>query len=109
MNLQETLHDWQNEIAASLAEQMDGQTLCQLHHDGRVTGGVKYDEGRLAALTALLRKWGEGDTQRLAEQEMAHWQAQLERYQAMQPPPLHWVAYNQGGVDLLERFLSDFF
>ena len=43
------------DVQASMARRMGDATACQLHKDGRVTGGMKYDEGRLVALINLQR------------------------------------------------------
>lgn len=81
-----------------------GAAWCQLQRDGRVTGGVKYDEGRLAALMAARRRLRSADpatwAQVLAE-ELAQWQQALAEVQAQPKPAMPWLAYRQGGVDAL--------
>jgi hypothetical protein len=88
------------------------QSACELHKSGRVTGGLKYAEGRLVALTALhrrVRKPAPGDPAALAEllaAEHARWQQLLQTHQHAERPSLPWVAYAQGGVDALAQCLA---
>jgi len=90
------------------------QTACQLHKDGRITGGLKYDEGRLVAFTTLrriVRKSGDGAAGELRapiEAEQARWQAALHTYRHAPQPSIPWIAYNQGGVDALTAALAHF-
>lgn len=84
------------------------QTACQLHKDGRVTGGLKYDEGRLVALMDLRRSVrkaeliGDSNLASTIEAEIDRWRRDLHRYQTAQRPSLSWIAYSQGGVDALQ-------
>ncbi len=83
------------------------QTACQLHKDGRVTGGLKYDEGRLVAFTTLrriVRKTSGAQSDELLRQiqaEQTRWQTALQTHQHAERPSIPWIAYNQGGVDAL--------
>ncbi|MBP1468959.1 hypothetical protein EYB53_024840 [Candidatus Chloroploca sp. M-50] len=99
----------QLETAIQVAEQRlvlatGGANVCQLQRDGRVTGGVKYDEGWLVALVTLRRslRTEAEDAQVVAEQR-ATWQAALAEQQQRIPPSLPWLAYRQGGVDALAQ------
>lgn len=84
------------------------QPVCQLHKDGRVTGGLKYDEGRLVALMDLRRSMrqvegaGDGDVMAVIEAELDRWRRDLHTYRSAPRPSLPWIAYNQGSVDALE-------
>ena len=88
------------------------QTACQLHKDGRITGGLKYDEGRLMAFTTLrrrVRKAGAEAPDTLAAMihaEAARWQATLRTYQQAEQPSIPWLAYSQGGVDAMLETLD---
>ena len=91
------------------------QSVCQLHKDGRVTGGLKYDEGRLVALTAARRiAWkhqnrGDSTDNSLSsalQAERDRWQRTLQTYQSAGRPSIMWIAYNQGGVDALDDLLA---
>lgn len=89
------------------ARQAGNQSACQLHKDGRVTGGMKYDEGRLVALTTVRRivrkrdAWTPTEVDEALESEQNKWQRALQTYQGASQPSIQWVAYNQGGVDAL--------
>jgi len=89
------------------ARHAGNQSACQLHKDGRVTGGMKYDEGRLVALTTLWRivsmreAWEPAILAAALEQEQSRWQAALQTYQNAEHPSIPGVAYNQGGVDAI--------
>ena len=107
--------DWSARLAEArtaaereLATQLGGATLCQIHTDGRVTGGAKYAEGRLVALADLQRRLRGADIEPLAvaHEELARWTADLERLRAQERPSLPWLAYRQGGVDALGDIIS---
>lgn len=77
---------------SGMLDQMGNASMCEIHKDGRVTGGLKYQEGRLVEfgadiLTAAQIKWTQ----------------QLERYQVPECPSIPWIAYSQGGVDAIEQ------
>ncbi len=88
------------------------QTTCQLHKDGRVTGGLKYEEGRLVALTGarrIVRKVQDTGNNALIDalqSERNRWRQTLLTYQSADRPSVMWVAYNQGGVDALDELLA---
>ncbi|MCS6879963.1 MAG: hypothetical protein RMK84_04910 [Oscillochloridaceae bacterium] len=109
---QEIVHLLDQRIAAaerSLMDQTGGTNVCRLQQDGRVTGGMKYDEGRLVALNTLRRRLREAageDIRALVAQDLATWQEALRAQQARERPAIQWVAYNQGGVDALEDVLQ---
>lgn len=96
------------------ARHAGNQSACQLHKDGRVTGGMKYDEGRLVALTTvrrIVRKrdgWAPAELADLLADEQSRWQASLHTYQSAERPSMPWVAYNQGGVDALSAARAAF-
>lgn len=78
-----------------------------IEKDGRVSGGLKYQEGRLVVVGDVIRavkKLRDDDTltdsvRALLDQAAANWSAQLERYQTTNPGAMTWIAYSQGGVD----------
>jgi hypothetical protein len=109
---------WEAQLAAALAEAeaayvraAGGEAVCKLHKDGRVDGGLKYEEGRVIALRDLQRALRAAKDApaagaaivETAQAELARWQADLETYQT-QGRPLPWLAYAQGGVDALQPF-----
>lgn len=73
--------------------------------DGRVTDGLKYQEGRLVVLSEFIRDLKGGrprDVMAIAallEAAAERWGGQLARHQASDHPAILWVAYSQGGVD----------
>jgi hypothetical protein len=92
------------ETEAEIRQQTGSASVCQVHKDGRVTGGLKYHEGRLVALSDLVRDLKRSAADRdaitaLLAAAAARWEAQLARHQASERPSILWVAYTQGGVD----------
>lgn len=101
MSLTDELTAMQRDIESSMRDHMGSQTICQIHKDGQVTGGLKYDEGRLVAVREIMRLLRDPDTAPTTfEAQMAHWQKQLARYQAQERQSMPWIAYSQGGVDV---------
>lgn len=101
------------DVERSYAAQTGGVAMCQLQKDGRITGGVKYDEGRLIALhTARRLLPPNNDDQALTnyraaiESELATWHTELQTQQRKESPSIAWVAYQQGGVDALTSLLD---
>ena len=93
---------------ASMAQTAGGQSLCGLQKDGRVSGVVKYEEGRVAALMLLQRLLRQQsrtefplDPAAVLEQLLAEWQEELARMRRRATPASLWSAYRQGGVDAL--------
>lgn len=92
--------------AAALLDATHGATVCQIHKDGRVSGGAKFAEGQLVALRALRRRLLDGQPADAAWQaERATWQAAVARQQSAERPSIPWLAYSQGGVDALDALL----
>lgn len=89
------------EAETALQTQLGSQTACEIHKDGRVTGGIKYAEGRLVALNALLRqaRAASAPASDQVAHELARWQAELAHYQTQPNRSIPWLAYCQGGVD----------
>lgn len=91
----------------SYRSQAGDASFCQVQKDGRVTGGMKYEEGRLVALHWIQRKaaaYREEGTAAYAAAvgaERQAWLAALAAVQAKTPPAVTWIAYRQGGVDAL--------
>lgn len=89
-----------------------GQAVCQLHKDGRVTGGVKYYEGRLVALYSIRRsmagltdvEWARAGE--AIENERATWQELIDRHRRAERPSPPWLAYGQGGLDACQEVMQ---
>lgn len=82
-------------VARDLEQRLSWQPWCEIHKDGRVTGGMKYDEGRLVVLQAA-RAWVDGDLPQRLDQELTRWRARL-----INATSVPWRAYYQGVVDAL--------
>ena len=104
--------------AASRAIQAEAGTegVCQLQRDGRVTGGLKVHEGRLVALSRLLRQahgLAPEAIAALVDAECTRWEADLAAHRAKPRPSVPWIAYLQGGLDAcleaqdLQTFFTD--
>lgn len=101
------------QIERAMQVRLGYQTLCEIHKDGRVTGGLKYDEGQLVMLSGLLRRLKRApdaqtpaDFQRLLQEEHDHWERGLTARRSQAQPSLPWIAYYQGGVDACAALLA---
>lgn len=101
---------WLQQAGEQLMAHLGAQSLCELHKGGRVTGGVKYDEGRQAAYSMLARKLKgtQGDPvqiETMLSAETERWRSTLERHQNDARKSMPWIAYSQGGLDACEAAL----
>lgn len=100
--------DWldsQIELAAGvMGRELGSDSACTVHKDGRVTGGLKYQEGRMSALAAVRRSvvGGEPPAEVLASAE-AHWAADFETRRIASPSSPMWVSYATGGLDAVRE------
>lgn len=109
--LLDQLDTLRRECEAAMLDYTGSATMCQIHKDGRVTGGLKYQEGRLVVLGSVIRQirqLAQDDSlpdllDGLLTAEAARWSAQLARYQAAERPAIIWVAYSQGGLDTVQE------
>lgn len=92
--------------ATAMTGELGPDSVCTVHKDGRVTGGLKYHEGRMSALAELRRLWrtGEPDDAALAEVER-RWEEEFTRRSNGPSSPL-WVSYATGGVDAVREARS---
>lgn len=96
-----------------MRDELGSATACQIHKDGRVTGGLKYAEGRLVVLNDLRRQLRSSAVNSLEEisaalkAELARWRGNLVAQRARKQPAMPWLAYAQGGVDALEELEAD--
>lgn len=89
------------EVESSYQQRSGGASMCQVQRDGRVTGGLKYEEGRMVALhfaRRALQQRGETGFSDI-EEEGQTWEKALADLQAKTPSSMLWLAYRQGGVD----------
>jgi len=100
-----------HEVEQSYQLQAGGAAVCQLHKDGRISGGIKYDEGRLVALAAIQRmlklKSSPQDILHTLQTELKTWQQGLDVHQGKEKPSMQWIAYLQGGVDILQQYAQE--
>jgi hypothetical protein len=92
-------------------EESGGMGLCQLQKDGRITGGLKYCEGQMAALYGakkiLMNPAPASEAIRLFIGALRdEWRRELANHQQKARPSMQWTAYWQGGVDALEAILE---
>ncbi len=101
-------------VASSMQNHMGGASYCEIHKDGRVSGGLKYDEGRLVVIGAALRyardavtaeSWADAMRAYLLR-ERDTWRAMLELHQGRSHRSIAWIAYAQGGLDACESLLA---
>ncbi len=105
-------------VTQSFQAQTGGASLCQMQKDGRVTGGVKYDEGRLVAFITARRllsdqiadqmnadRPGAAAIETIAAEQRT-WLNRLAAQQAREHPAIAWIAYHQGGSDALAWVLE---
>lgn len=84
---------------SDLAAVAGNVSLCHLSRSGGPVSGVKYHEGRVAALRELRRACRRGDDSALPK-VLSTWRAEQERF-AARPGTDDWKAYRTGGVDAL--------
>ncbi len=92
------------EVEKAYQSQSGGEGVCQLHKDGRVSGGLKFEEGRLVALLWARRQILPENSPEylgLLKTEIRNWQNELQALQQKQSPSLPWLAYRQGGLEAL--------
>lgn len=103
------------EAEHAMSSQLGEGSACQVHKDGRVTGGMKYAEGKLIALNDLRRKLGAATEmddvvlREILDAELARWQRGLESQRRRPKPAMPWLAYYQGGIDALEALRQAWF
>jgi hypothetical protein len=89
--------------AAAIEAEAGGATVCTLHRDGRVTGGLKYHEGRLIAFREASRAVAAAATAAEARHHLgaihSRWQEEFEHRRDAAAPSPPWVAYATGGLD----------
>ena len=91
------------EAARTIEAETGSATACTLHRDGRVTGGLKYAEGRLVALREIQRALAAGDP---VEPIRSRWQDEHDRRRAADLPSPPWVSYATGGLEAVTEVLE---
>lgn len=98
------------QAAATMAAATDGASLCSISRTGARVPGVKYPEGRWAALRALRRAArGTAEVPAAIAALRQEWVQDLSLRQERAEE--NWIAYRLGGVDALdeagERWAAD--
>lgn len=93
-------------VEEQLGAAAGARSLCAISRSGGQVDGVKYLEGRLAALREVRRALKECRTpETLVAERRAEWQAELDRVRAADAGR-GWVAYRAGGVDELDELAT---
>jgi hypothetical protein len=98
------------EAETDLVNATAGQSVCQLHKSGRVTGGLKYSEGKLVALKAIRRVLDQlhrgdlalAEVYQAFETNMAEQQQTFTRFEGKGTSATPWLAYASGELDAYE-------
>ena len=98
--------DRQIETAAdSMRAELGDATACRVHKDGRVTGGLKYQEGRMTAFAEARQLGGIGssDLGDALERFERRWLDELDQRSSADQPSVPWVAYATGGAEAAQE------
>ncbi|PJF36815.1 MAG: hypothetical protein CUN49_03455 [Candidatus Thermofonsia Clade 1 bacterium] len=102
MKPQEYLAEQLAQARRAFQAQLGEAALCQVSKEGRITGGLKYAEGRLVALRNLEKRLQLGEAaEQAGHAERALWQTIYGQHTAQT-----WRAYAQGGLDACANFLK---
>ncbi|MCA0329292.1 MAG: hypothetical protein LCI03_05220 [Actinobacteria bacterium] len=93
-----------DDAASDLQRLSGGAAVCTFTRSGRAVPGIKYAEGRWAALREVHRGTSSGGQQN-ARETLAAWQRQLDAVVA-RGAGADWVAYRTGGVDALHDLIA---
>lgn len=84
-----------------------GQAVCTFTRAGVAVPGIKYAEGRWAALSEVARAVRHGDpVAAAADRVRMTWRHDLERVRA-RGAGQDWIAYRSGGLDALDELVPD--
>lgn len=92
------------DAAGAMSQELGDRSVCTVHKDGRVTGGLKYQEGRMSAFAAMRRALvrGEQATEVLAAAD-ERWSAEFEARRRASPSSPTWASYATGGRDAVRE------
>jgi hypothetical protein len=95
------------EAEAGLAAAAGGAAVCVFTKAGTAVPGIKYHEGRRAALKEVSRVSGRTarDAHDVAAEVRRSWAEDLERLTERAAGP-DWIAYRQGGLDALADLVA---
>lgn len=93
--------------AAAMEVELGANSMCTVHKDGRVTGGLKYREGRLSAFAEARRlARARSDIEAALTAQLQRWSNELDRRRKSSTPSMAWVAYATGGFDASREALE---
>lgn len=88
----------------AMSQELGEGSVCTVHKDGRVTGGLKYQEGRMIALADVRRALVRGERETVAlNVAEKRWSAEFERRRSSSPSSPMWVSYATGGLDAVRQ------
>lgn len=95
------------EAATSMSRLAGGAAVCTFTRAGIAVPGIKYAEGRWAALREVHRGAGpsDDDARAAAESSLVTWRTQLAAVEE-RGAGRDWIAYRTGGVDALTELLD---
>lgn len=93
--------------AAAMEGELGADSMCTVHRDGRVTGGLKYQEGRLSAFAEARRlARAPSDIEAALTAQLQRWSDEFERRRTSSTRSMAWVAYATGGLDASREALE---
>jgi hypothetical protein len=106
-DLAAALHRLLGAATAGLDEAAGGAAVCAFTKAGTPVPGIKYHEGRWAALNQVARRCrpGREDPATAALEVHSDWSADLARLTERGAGP-DWIAYRRGGLDALDDLLT---
>lgn len=100
------LDEWIDQATELLRGRSAGQAMCTFTKAGISVPGMKYAEGRWAALREVQRAVGSGTAaSEAAAAAVQAWAAQLDTMH-QRGASTDWIAYRSGGVDVLTELIS---
>jgi hypothetical protein len=101
MSVAAALAELIDEAATVMQGQSGGQSVCALTKAGKSVPGLKYAEGRWAALREVRSKAdSDAETPPVVAAVTAAWVGHLDRLQ-IRGAGVDWIAYRSGGIDAL--------
>jgi hypothetical protein len=95
--------------AANMEVELGEESACTVHKDGRVTGGLKYQEGRLNSFAEARRLARDpaGLEDGLSRYK-TKWEQELDRRRSAHRPSMPWISYATGGLQAAEAAVEAF-
>lgn len=95
--------------AATMQVELGEESACTVHKDGRVTGGLKYQEGRLNAFAEARRLAKDPvDIADALVRYKTRWVEELDKRRNASQPSMPWLSYATGGAEAAEAAVEAF-